>query len=38
MIASLTQGYAATAFTDRALLASVVLWFLYCFWVIYSPR
>ncbi|HSR92004.1 MAG TPA: hypothetical protein VLK88_11925 [Gemmatimonadales bacterium] len=25
-------------FTDRALLASVVLWFLYCFWVIYSPR
>jgi 4-hydroxybenzoate polyprenyltransferase len=25
-------------FTDRSLLASVVLWFLYCFWVIYSPR
>ncbi len=25
-------------FTDRALLASVVLWFLYCFWVIYSTR
>jgi 4-hydroxybenzoate polyprenyltransferase len=25
-------------FTDRALLASVVFWFFYCFWVIYSPR
>lgn len=25
-------------FADRSLLASVVLWFLYCFWVIYFAR
>ncbi len=25
-------------FADRSLLGSVVLWFLYCFWVIYFPR